>query len=62
MKDGAPRALSQNEKLPWKASLREQCLSVGNGVLSFRVVFYSICDTSSCVVSLGISFCMLFLQ
>lgn len=28
MKDGAPHALNQNEKLPQKASLREQCLSV----------------------------------
>ena len=28
MKDGAPHALNQNEKLPRKVSLREQCLSV----------------------------------
>lgn len=39
MRDGAPHALSQNEKLPWKAVLRERCLSVGDGVLSVRAVF-----------------------
>lgn len=39
MREGAPHALGQNEKLPWKAALREQCLPVGEGVLSIRAVF-----------------------
>lgn len=39
MKDGAPHALNQNEKLPGKVSLR--AVPLDNGVLSFWVVFYS---------------------